>query len=223
MVRAGRIVRVNGQPAMWEPLPEGAPKFVADFDAAWQRAWPGCVPLGYDLRKTLAPTWVRFHSLLEAKRYPDNEAERGEVLRRHLTVLADLAGREDATLVVVSTGFSQQPSGSPLDVDPTVRQYTSDAAFWRSFVKDNDVSRDPDVWWFHLYLSQATLNSETLAGLLARIAVDDADPVIVAAPDAEWLYHPYDGGADVITPSTRARDRLRQAYSGWLSPLPSGL
>jgi hypothetical protein len=47
--------------------------------------------------------------------------------------------------------------------------------------------------------------------------------VIIAPPDDDWLYHPYDGGADVIAASSDARDVLRTRFAAWLSSHPSGL
>lgn len=38
-----------------------------------------------------------------------------------------------------------------------------------------------------------------------------------------WLYHPDDGGADVIAPTPEGRDALRLKYRDWLSKHPKGL
>jgi hypothetical protein len=45
----------------------------------------------------------------------------------------------------------------------------------------------------------------------------------VADPALDWLYHPYDGGMDVIAPSTTERDALRDRHRGWLSARLDGL
>ncbi|MEU8403165.1 hypothetical protein AB0C28_49000 [Nonomuraea sp. NPDC048892] len=42
-------------------------------------------------------------------------------------------------------------------------------------------------------------------------------------PDLRRLYHPYDGGADVILTNTQERDTLKAAHTDWLSKHPSGL
>jgi hypothetical protein len=47
--------------------------------------------------------------------------------------------------------------------------------------------------------------------------------VIVTTAGLRWLYHPYDGGADIIAASTDRRDQLRQAHEDWLSAHPAGL
>ncbi|TQS31246.1 hypothetical protein FLW16_00640 [Microbispora sp. KK1-11] len=42
-------------------------------------------------------------------------------------------------------------------------------------------------------------------------------------PDLRWLYHPYDGGADVIAPTRTERDALKERHRDWLSAHPLGL
>jgi hypothetical protein len=49
------------------------------------------------------------------------------------------------------------------------------------------------------------------AHLLRYVANDHTQDVILAGQDLSWLYHPYDGGADVITASAQQRDILRSA------------
>lgn len=55
------------------------------------------------------------------------------------------------------------------------------------------------------------------------VADDELGNVIISPMDLRWFYHPYDGGADVILPSTADRDRLRDRHRDWLSSQPSGL
>jgi hypothetical protein len=47
--------------------------------------------------------------------------------------------------------------------------------------------------------------------------------VIIAPADLAWLYHPYDGGADVITRYKGERDALARRHSDWLPANPAGL
>ena len=47
--------------------------------------------------------------------------------------------------------------------------------------------------------------------------------VILGPADLRWLYHPYDGGADVIAASSEERDRLKVEFADWLSSHPQGL
>lgn len=59
--------------------------------ASWNEQWPGCPPIGYELRHCRPDQWVRFHSLPGSKRYADNPAEYAELLYRHHTLLRPAA------------------------------------------------------------------------------------------------------------------------------------
>ncbi len=94
------------------------------------------------------------------------------------------------------------------------------AALWKSIVEDNS---DADhLAWLHLYVTRHHATSE-LNRLLKLVADDVTAGVIIADEELTWLYHPYDGGADVIAPSEEMRDALRDTYSNWLSAHPQGL
>lgn len=59
--------------------------------------------------------------------------------------------------------------------------------------------------------------------LLQGVTDDELGCVIIAPRDLRWLYHPHDGGADVIAPTTRERDALKIRHRDWLSAHPAGL
>jgi len=46
---------------------------------------------------------------------------------------------------------------------------------------------------------------------------------MVVDSGCRWIYHPYDGGMDLILGTTEQRDQLKAEFSDWLSALPSGL
>jgi hypothetical protein len=54
------------------------------------------------------------------------------------------------------------------------------------------------------------------------VADDMTDGVILTNATCAWVLRPYDGGADVSTSSTDARDRLAAAHADWLPPISSG-
>jgi hypothetical protein len=47
--------------------------------------------------------------------------------------------------------------------------------------------------------------------------------IIITTADMSWLYHLYDGGADVIAATAGQRDQLRREHQEWLSAHPTGL
>jgi hypothetical protein len=78
------------------------------------------------------------------------------------------------------------------------------------------------VFW-HLFAGERPWRPGVLDQLLRAVADNDLGNVIVGPSDLRWLYHPYDGGADVIAASSIERDALRDRHPTWLSNHPSGL
>jgi hypothetical protein len=195
----------------------------ASLTARWAEAWGECRPVSYELRSCLHDRWVRFHSLPRSKRYAGNEAEYAELTRRHLTVLAELLPRGSADrageLVVVTASWSDDPGPAPREAE--LAAVLPAAAYWTSVLTDDSIPGEQT--WTHLWASPATLYSGELTRLLRLVADYVTAGVIVTTAEMDWLYAPYDGGADVIAASPAHRDRLRRAHNDWLSAHPAGL
>ncbi len=195
----------------------------AGLTARWAEAWGDCRPISYELRSCLHERWVRFHSLPGSKRYADNEDEYAELMRRHLTVLAELLSHDSADqareLVVVTASWSDGPGPAPRDAE--LAAVLPAAAYWASVLTDDSVPTQET--WTHLWVSAARLHSEELSRLLRLVADYVTGGVIITTAEMGWLYAPYDGGADVIATSPGHRDQLRRAHKDWLSAHPAGL
>lgn len=197
-------------------LPTIASPDAASFEAAWRRQWPDNEPIAYELPSS--ERWVRFHSLPESKRYAENESEYGVVIHRHRAILDELAraaGDAGAEVVVVTCSWSAGATPHPRSAP--VAAVSPSAGHWRSVRGDDD----PESWT-HLFLERFQLGDERLEQLLRIVADDQTAGVLIADPELRWLFHPYDGGADVYPSTTAERDRLRATFSAWLSPYPSG-
>ncbi|WP_457852253.1 DUF3885 domain-containing protein [Luteipulveratus flavus] len=195
---------------------------LAAFDGAWRARWPAVRPVGHELRSSASATWVRFHSLPGSKRYAETKTEYDEVLTRHRTALGELSALaetspEDIRAITVSWSDSPEPA------EPASEPRTAfgDGTYWRSV--PYDLSDPGDPYWAHLYVTPTALGSPGLEQLLLLVADDGTRDVILCAPGAEWLYHPYDGGGDVIAPDRAARNVLRTRHPDWLSKHPQGL
>lgn len=176
--------------------------------ALWERRWPDTEPVGFELGRA-RDVWVRFHSLPESKRYPDDEHEYGIVLERHNTVLDELfAGAEVYVLTPRWTGRASAP------------RMRRDAKHWRTWLQGDDPGCPT---YCHVFVERRWWRPVSLDGLLRRVADDREGGVIVADTGLRRLYHPYDGGADVHLATTEERDRLRERHAEWLSPYPNGL
>lgn len=195
----------------------------AELTVRWAETWGECRPLSYELRSCLHDRWVRFHSLPRSKRYASSEAEYAEIMRRHLTVLAELLPGDTADgaggLVVVTASWSGDPRPAPRE--PELAAVLPTAAHWTSVLTDDSVPGEEA--WTHLWVSAANLHGEELTRLLHLVADYVTAGVIITTDELDWLYAPYDGGADVIAASPGHRDRVRLAHQDWLSAHPAGL
>jgi hypothetical protein len=183
------------------------------LDAAWAARWAETPPIAHLLRSLHPELWVRCHSLPESKRYAESDAEYATVLRRHHSVLDELAASGDC--FVIAAGFgSEDLSAGRLSLLPA-------ATYWRTVTEPDDPEPEPVV--AQLYVSLMRYPSSELDDVLISAADWQLAWTIVAPPDLHWLYHPYDGGADVIAPSSLERDRLKGKFARWLSKHPAGL
>jgi hypothetical protein len=187
----------------------------ARLSELWEQQWPGCSKLPYLLRG-LQDRWVRFHTLPGSKRYPGTKAEYDIILARHHTVLTELI--TTPTVLVVTAGYSDR--SVPPESCQTAAAVHPAATYWTSVCIDDE----PD-WasWMHLYVNQTPWTVGCLDPLLRHVADDETGNVLITDAALRWLYHPYDGGMDIILPTTAERDALRSRHRDWLSAHPSGL
>ncbi|WP_236647992.1 MULTISPECIES: hypothetical protein [Micromonospora] len=185
----------------------------------WEQRWSECPPFAHWLRGQYPDRWVRFHSLPGSKRYADNESEYGIVLDRHYTVLSELD--PGAVLLVVTSEWTEGPPTTP-QMWPRRSEVAPSAWHWQTLLEDPE--EEPE------YRAYTQLYAETIAWqpgaidvLLRAVADDELANVILAPTDLRWLYHPYDGGADVILPSRKQRDALKAQHRDWLSQESSRL
>lgn len=230
-VLAGVVASLEGPP--WDPRADAAidaalsgavlaPASQASWLAgAWDSRWPGQEPISYRLRSDAR--WVRFHSLPQSKRYPDDEHELEEVLTRHRTVLDELAataGDEDRHVVVVTASWSA--SSQPIPRSAPVAAAIPGAQYWMSVRTEEDSAFRTWVWT-HLYVDVVSLDDPGVEQLLRIVADDQTANALILAPDLSWLYAPYDGGADVYPATPEQRDELAAIHADWLSATDSGL
>lgn len=178
----------------------------------------GVAPIGSDLRTRLPDRWVRFHYLPGSERIATSAAQRDEVRARYRAVLAALttaSGGGDGPLLVLTSAWDEvTPAERPADLAALLP-----GAVWRSVPGSGE---QPAAVYASALVGE--LDDATLSELLLDwVAAERTADVILAPPSLSWLFHPYDGGMDVIAPDTATRDRLRQQFGEWLSPLPSGL
>lgn len=193
------------------------PLDVAALSQLWALSWPALRPIGHEVGGD-RERWVRFHALPGSKRYPEDEREYAEVLRRHNLLLTELVSRTSPRLLVMTVAWSD--SGLPTARDAALADAVPDADFWTSVLREKDGDEED---WTHVYVTSRDWQHGVLDPLLRLVADDETADVIITDDRLRWLVHPYDGGVDVVTGTTEERDQLRQRHSDWLSEHPSGL
>jgi hypothetical protein len=205
----------------WSYQPQSSTAEALALTDLWRQRYPDSRPIGDELKYSVNSRWIRFHSLPQSKRYADTEAEYAEILLRHTTLLRELVEPSDGEgklrdLLVVTESWSQSPLLVPRD--ERVVAVSPDGWPWISIQVEDD-----DEIWTHLFVDHVELLDPRLAALLRLVADDEVEGVIVADQQLTWLYHPYDGGADVIAPTTEDRDKLKAQHPKWLSKHGAGL
>jgi hypothetical protein len=174
----------------------------------WDERWPNITPRAEELPKIMQDRWARFYTLPNGKRYPQNESELGEIVSRHNKLLEDLKPDE---IIIITCEWDDQPTPyiKHSKVDPT-------SNYWQS-IKEFSEDKNCAASYRHLFVSIKRWESGTLNDLLQSVANDDTAGVIVAPSNFLWLYHPYDGGADIIFPTTENKAQFIRTHKNWLA------
>jgi hypothetical protein len=197
------------------------------FAELWEREVRIAPCSGFALKWAIPDRWVRFHSLPNAKRYAENSQEDAEILARHVETLMHLSGGTTNDLWLLSSVWSDDASSDPhfepyaeLEMfGPPIRW-----AAYKHFDPLDEIASETSLGLFVQQVSDVSL----LDDLLRTIAEDTGPDITIAANDLVWLYHPYDGGADVIAPTSgrfaaSGAELLRAWKPEWLSAREDGL
>jgi hypothetical protein len=186
----------------------------------WDRRFPGCPPIGHRLRHALPERWVRFHSLPEAKRYPENDAEYAEVLARHNAILGELT-QTSKKIVLITTSYSE--ASKPAKREGEIAQIDLQAVWWRTLAMHEEDADFANPSYWHFFASLHNWQPGLFNAQIRLVADDILSNVLIVSEDCGWVLHPYDGGMDVITGSIEERNRLRKKFRRWSSQRVDGL
>lgn len=183
----------------------------------WSRNFDNFAPEARNLKHEYKSRWVRFHSLPESKRYPENEDEYFEVLRRHNFVLQELCGNGSTVLVVLPEYSEKRVPSQP---EPELLKLFSASEPWCTLEQHED-DDDYESYW-HLHVSEVEYTGSELNSLFRMVANDEVGNIMIICPSKAIVFHPYDGGADIVLASVEERDHLKEQYCEWLSSYPEG-
>ena len=190
---------------------------IEEITEYWNSALNGFTPIAHQLKNQCGERWVRFHSLPESKRYPENEDEYAEILRRHNVVLERLLGGNGKALIVLPE-YSYE--SSPEGLEPALTALFTDSEYWSTLMLHEE--GDEDEFYWHLHVSEVNCPSDSLNSLFRMVANDELGNVLIVSSENDFVFHPYDGGCDVILPSSAERDVVKENFQDWLSKHPEG-
>jgi hypothetical protein len=192
---------------------------VTEFNDYWNQHFPDCPLMSHILRKTHPDRWFRIHTLPSSKRYPQTLAEYTEVLRRHNTILTDLLP-SDQSIILLATSYSM---GDPNPSLPEVLRQLYPFELMRSILTAEIYEPSKLNCYSHIWFYEHHWQVHSLDLILKKVADDVINNVLFVDPQEHLIYHPYDGGADLILPNSAMRDQLKSHYHEWLSSRPDGM
>ena len=180
-----------------------------DIDDHWNDIAGSVQPLAYTLKFELAQRWVRFHSLPESRRYPDSDADMRAVIDRHNEILSAVFTLDEKLYFVVPAWAEES----------SIKAQAKGYIHWRDVLADED---DPESN-NRLHVKTAAWSVGCLDWAISASANDDLHGFMAIGAGSRVLYHPYDGGMDLILPSALERARLQCEFAQYLSSHPAGL
>ena len=192
------------------------------FHELWAINYPKAPPLSYLMRQLYPERWLRVHSLPEARRYPETEADWRLLLERHFTVLREVFGDlADAVLVSSYYTVATEPEHEQFLRENTVLNQL-DFKFLSALKLGKTIQEPDDNLTYWPVITNSKLTIFFIEQLFRAIAMDECRAFIIHKENG-IVVAPYDGGIDIFLPDSPTRDFYRQRYQDWLSPYPSGL
>ena len=177
----------------------------------WTSSFGTALPAGFLLRSARPEIWLRVHSLPESKRYPENQADYQEVLRRYNSVATDVLG-EGSLCTLFITRFGENQVWSKRDEMPLGNK-TPQHVFGHGL--DDDA-----IQFFALSVCWRANNFDEL---LTSVANDQTGPILFSNLAKQTAFSPYDGGADLFFQSECERNTAKTVFAPWLSERQDGL
>jgi len=122
--------------------------------------------------------------------------------------------------VLLTCGYSNTPG--PVRPEHELERLMGGNHYLRS-VAIHELEGDDDPRYTHLYMNERTWKEHALDDLLRTVADDVIRDVLFVGVREKCVYHPYDGGGDVVLESQLSRDSMKDKYTSWLSKHPEGL
>jgi hypothetical protein len=175
----------------------------------WSALYPGADPRAEELKSLFRSKWLRIYTLDHGKRYADNAEETTTIINRHNAVIKKL--NHDVQLILMSCEWSDEPA-------PSHNPLNDNSPYWRTFKDEPKDTGADNVIYRHIYVGGVEPDTKRLNDVLEKVANDEIAGIIIAPLDLEWVYHPYDGGGDIILSNrtSYSKEDLKKFFFQWI-------
>jgi hypothetical protein len=182
------------------------------LDDIWNDNFGEHFPPKADLLKHEFPNkWTRFHSLPESKRYPDSEIEENIIIDRHNSILNSIF-KNNETIYLIRTIWTNDKKRKIEPID--------NCEFWKSWVEYSDGDH---YILGHSYYLKTKWKYNVLNEFILNTAYDKESNLMAIGTRDSSLYHPYDGGCDIVINDIKMINQLNKTFSKFKSIHPLGL
>lgn len=197
----------------WAYIVQASKQDIIRIDELWSARYPGLEPRAESLKDLYPQCWLRFYSLNGGVRYPSGPEELQGIINRHTTVLESLITSD--YIFVLTSQWTKDANPSEDDIKKHAEVYQG--SYWLSFQEDPEEDDPEFIMYRHIYAERLQWRKRSVDDILSDVAQDKTRGVILASENMDWLYHPYDGGADVITQNETTLDMHKRRFPKWLA------
>jgi hypothetical protein len=193
------------------------------FQQYWAKNFPEIPPINHLFKHLLKNSWLRIHSLPEAKRYAETDEEWAILLERQNTVFADLMPK-NAKICIVSGIYSNAEKVFEKEVFKGL-PYFKALNFKELEVLDmGKISSDwhDEGIFFTPCFVEEKYEPNQFDSILKSIANDEWR-LFFLDPKSGRIIAPYDGGVDIIFEEGGPLSIFRKKYENWVSKREDGL
>ena len=185
----------------------------------WNATFDGTAPIAHQLKNKYTERWVRFHALPESKRYPDSEPEYQEIFSRHNQVLSELCLANNE-IYIIAPEYSN--SSEPRGIEKELEGILGNPKYWQTVPMHEPEEKTEFRYYWHLHSEKTNWLPGSIDKLFRLVADEKAPNLMIVNLHSGWVFHPYDGGADIILKNNDEMQSLKNKFSGWLSKDKNG-
>jgi len=190
-----------------------------ELTRSWNELLPDFAPMPHQMKFEFADRWLRIHTLPEAKRYAETEQELDTILYRHDAILSDLFTTGDSYfLITYGYGFDKDMPRK----DDKLAAIGMQMDFWRSVVSEGPTGQAEERFYCYAFFDELMWPGNSPWPLMKMAANGEIKNMMIFSPKNGFVYHPYDGGADIVFDNSQRRDEYKERYKDWLSSHPEG-